>query len=71
MTEEQAKQRFMVLTALRFVGFAMVLVGVLNIAGKFMPTLGPALGYVFLFAGVVDFFAVPMVLKRAWQNQDR
>jgi hypothetical protein len=71
VTEEQAKQRFIVLSALRFVGFSMVLIGVLNIAGKFMPALGPALGYAFLFAGVVDFFAVPMILKRVWQKQDQ
>jgi hypothetical protein len=70
MTEEQAKSRFMLLNLTRLGGLACVMAGAANIVGKFLPDLAPFLGYAFLVAGAVDFFAAPILLKRMWRKQD-
>jgi hypothetical protein len=70
MTQEQAKHRFFILNFARLLGLAMVLVGVANIAGKLLPELGPLLGQVLLVMGAIEFFVVPVVLKKMWQNPD-
>jgi hypothetical protein len=71
MTEDQAKSRFMVLSLVRLFALAMVLAGVANIAGAFIASLTPTLGYVLLVLGAADFFLAPAILKKHWQNQDR
>lgn len=65
-----AKQRFWVLQAIRFSGLALVAGGVANIAGKFLPDLAPVLGGALLVTGVVDYFILPIVLKRGWRSND-
>lgn len=71
MNEDLARQRFMVLNLLRLVALLIVLAGVANIAGRLLPDLSPILGYVLLVVGAIDFFAAPVLLKRAWQDRDQ
>jgi hypothetical protein len=71
MTEEKAKQRFIILQLMRLVALGLVMLGIANIGGKLLPDLSPTLGYGLLIFGAVDFFAVPMMLKRVWQKQDQ
>jgi hypothetical protein len=71
MTEEQARQRFMILNLVRLASLAIVLAGVANISGAFLPDLSPMLGTVLLVAGAADFFFAPVLLKRAWRGRDR
>ncbi len=68
MTEEEAKQRFMVLNLVRIIAIIIVLAGILNIAGRLFPEVSPELGYALLVAGVVDFFLAPVLLKRRWRD---
>jgi amino acid transporter len=71
MTEEQARKRFMILNLVRLGALVMAFAGVLNIAGTLLPDLAPGLGYGLLIFGAFDFFAAPILLKRAWRNADR
>jgi hypothetical protein len=71
MSEDQAKQRFMLLQLTRLVALGLVMAGIANIGGKFLPDLAPVMGYALLIFGAVDFFALPMLLKRVWQKQDQ
>ncbi len=71
MTEEQARQRFMMLNLVRLTGVILSFIGIANIGGKLAPTLTPVLGIFLLVTGVVDFFLLPVLLKKAWQKQDQ
>jgi hypothetical protein len=68
MTEEQAKKRFFLLNFVRLIGLAMVLFGVANIAGKILPELSPLLGQGLLVMGAIEFFVVPVFIKKMWRN---
>lgn len=69
MTEEQAKQRFLVLNLVRLIALIIVMAGAANIAGKLLPEFTPALGMALLVIGAVDFFIAPVLLKKYWQKQ--
>ena len=71
MTEDQARQRFMLLNLIRLFAAAMVLAGAANLGGRLLPDLAPWLGYVLVALGAADFFVAPALLKRSWQNGDR
>lgn len=71
MTEEQAKQRFILLNLVRFFAVGVVIAGVSNIAGKIWPAYAPTLGYVLLVFGAVDFFLAPALLKKMWRGESR
>jgi hypothetical protein len=71
MNEDRAKQRFLVMQLTRLAGLATVMLGIANVGGKLLPGLSPYLGYGLLIIGAVDFFLVPIMLKRAWQKQDQ
>ena len=64
--EQQAKQRFMILTAIRFSGVAMALAGVAIVAGKI--ALPAVAGYVLIAIGALDSMLMPLVLLRAWKS---
>lgn len=70
MTEDQARQRFMILNMIRLFAVAMVLAGVANVGGKFLPDLAPWFGYILIVVGAFDFFYAPRLLKRNWRNRD-
>jgi hypothetical protein len=71
MTEELAKKRFLTMQLMRLVALTFVMLGIANIGGKLLPELSPYLGYCLLIFGTVDFFLIPVLLKRMWQKQDR
>lgn len=71
MSEEQAKQRFMILNLVRFSALAFIFAGAANIGGKLLPELTPTLGYVLLVIGAIDFFLAPVMLKRMWRTPDQ
>ncbi len=68
--DKLARKRFMILNLVRFGSIALIFAALANIAGKLLPELSPALGYVLLLAGAVDFFLAPDLLKRAWRTPD-
>jgi hypothetical protein len=71
MSEEQAKQRFMILNLVRFSALVFIFAGAANIGGKLLPELTPTLGYILLVIGAIDFFLAPVMLKRMWRTPDQ
>jgi hypothetical protein len=69
MSEELARQRFMILNIMRFGAILIVALGIAIIGGKI--PVQPTAGYFVLVVGAIDFFIVPRLLKRAWQKQDQ
>lgn len=69
-SDEMARKRFAILNLIRFVSIGFVFAGAANIGGKLLPGLSPALGYVLLIVGALDFFLAPALLKRGWRNPD-
>jgi hypothetical protein len=69
MNDEVARQRFLVLNVARLSGLILVMLGAANVAEKLLPEYAPWFGGVLMFAGVLDFFVVPTVLKQVWQKQ--
>ncbi|MEE9432966.1 MAG: hypothetical protein V3V15_01850 [Sphingorhabdus sp.] len=67
--EQRAFGRFQILNISRFVAVGFVMAGAANIVGKFMPEYSPILGYTLLVIGVVDFFLMPVALKKMWAQQ--
>ena len=64
--DEVARNRWMVINAVRLAGVAMVIVGILGVRGVFED---PALaGYVLIAVGLVDVFWVPIMLARKWSS---
>jgi hypothetical protein len=61
-----ARNRWMVINAVRAAGVAMVLVGLL-IARQVIPEPAWA-GYVILAVGLADVFLVPLLLARKWRS---
>jgi hypothetical protein len=68
MTEDQAKQRFMVLNLVRFVGLIFVIFGVVLMSGKLEIADGPMVGSILLVFGAIEFFIVPVLIKRIWNT---
>lgn len=68
--EDEARNRWLVITLLRFVGFALAVLGLLmsqgavDIAGD----VNRLLGYLFIVVGLVDGFVVPQILARKWRS---
>lgn len=68
--EALAKKRFFLLSAMRFASVIFVMMGIANVGGRLFPEAAPYLGYGFLFVGALDFFLIPLLLKKAWAKQD-
>ena len=68
--DDEARNRWLVITLLRFVGFALAVLGLLmsqgavDIAGD----VNRLLGYLFIVVGLVDGFVVPQILARKWRS---
>lgn len=67
MNEDLAKQRFMVLTAVRFTGAAMALAGLAVIGGKL--DLPMWAGYGLFVVGLFEAMIVPIVLAKGWKSK--
>jgi hypothetical protein len=68
--EALAKKRFFLLSAMRFGAVLFVMLAVANVGGKIFPDATPYLGYGLLLIAALDFFLVPIMLKKAWAKQD-
>lgn len=61
-----ARDRWMVINALRLGGLAMALCGILALGHVFaFPEIG---GYLLVLVGLADFFVVPVLLARKWRT---
>lgn len=65
-TEAEARTRFLIISAMRIAGVAMVLVGALIVRGV-IPGYAWA-GVVIILVGLVDTFVVPQMLARKWRT---
>lgn len=66
VSDEVARNRWLVIGALRVAGVAMVLVGLL-IVQQVIPERAWA-GYAILAVGLADVFLVPLLLARKWRS---
>jgi hypothetical protein len=64
--EQRARGRFMALQMLRLSGIALIVFGVLVVAGKL--SLPAIAGYIMLAVGAVDALILPNVLARKWKS---
>jgi hypothetical protein len=65
--DNDARTRYFVITATRLLGAAVVVVGLLAVAGR-IGIPAPA-GYAFIVFGLFDMFWVPLILARKWRTQ--
>lgn len=65
-TPDPAMGRFYVLSALRFTGAALVILGLMTI--NHVVDLPEAFGWVFIPLGLAEFFVLPKVLARRWRT---
>jgi hypothetical protein len=64
--DDDARNRWMVIQAMRLGGVAMVLIGILGLRHVFeYPEIG---GYILVAVGLVDVFLVPQLLARKWRT---
>ena len=61
-----AKKRFIAIQAMRFMGVAMVILGLLIIRGTI--DLPAIVGFVLVAIGIVDALFMPIVLTRRWKS---
>lgn len=66
--EAKAKQRFMLLSLVRFVGIAMVLVAIA--ISQLSPQTSPVVTIGLAFAGLAAFFFWPRKLASQWKSED-
>ena len=65
-SDDDARTRYFVIGATRLLGAAIVLVGLLAVAGRI--GIPPVAGYVFIAFGLFDVFWVPLILARKWRT---
>jgi hypothetical protein len=69
-SDGEARNRWLVISLLRLVGFGVAVLGLLmsqgavDIAGD----LNRLLGYIFIAVGLIDGFVLPQVLARKWRT---
>ena len=64
--EAQARNRYFVIQFLRIGGVALVLLGILTVRDRI--PVPPIAGYAFILVGLLDVFAVPLILARKWRT---
>lgn len=68
---DPARNRFIILTALRFVAAFLVMFGILLAFGRIDwvgPDLAAPLGYALIVAGIADLLVVVPMLARRWRS---
>ena len=67
MTEDEAKRRYLTLTAIRFCGLALALLGVWIVSKR---SIEPAevIGYALIIVGAFDMIVLPPLLVRRWKR---
>lgn len=64
--ETRARNRFLVIQAVRLTGLGLFLFGLLAIAGRIdLPTQA---GYVLAVVGMFEMLAAPLILSRKWKS---
>jgi hypothetical protein len=66
--EARARQRFIVITAMRFAGVGLVMLGFAIVRGHI--DLPYAVGVVIAVVGFLDVFVMPTFLARRWKAGD-
>lgn len=66
MNDDQARNRFFMLQALRIGGVLLIFLGMLGFAGKV--ALPRAAAVALLVIGIVDFLVIPVALARRWKS---
>ncbi len=69
-SEDKAKQQFMMLNLVRFVGLAFVILGVAMISGKILGPDGTIPGTILVILGAIEFFVAPVILKKMWRTPE-
>jgi hypothetical protein len=64
--DELAKKRFVAIQAMRFMGAALVILGLLIING--MIDLPRIVGFVLAGVGIADALIMPLVLTKRWKS---
>lgn len=67
---DPAKGRFVVMQLVRLSGVVLVLFGILLQARRIeaLRDVPPAAGYILIVIGLVEVFALPLVLARRWRS---
>ena len=66
VSDEVARNRWMAIQAARAGGVVMVLVGILGLRGVIeYPAVA---GYALVVVGLLDVFAIPLLLARKWRS---
>ena len=69
--DEQARNRLLAYTAVRFAGLTVFFLGVaIMYTGLVRPGGWPQLGAIVAIMGVIDALFAPFLLKKAWDKQD-
>jgi hypothetical protein len=66
MNDDQAKRRFILLQAIRWLGTGLALLGLLAIYRKV--DLPQEAGYVLFVVGLLDALIVPTLIARRWKS---
>ena len=67
--DDLAKQRFFLLSAIRLLSIAIIVVGLLSLSGK-IAIPRPA-GAAFAVFGLLEFLFLPLFLARKWKTPDK
>ena len=67
--EARAKGRFIAISAMRFAGVAMILLGIAVL--QRMVVLPEWAAYLLIVLGMVETFVMPQVFARIWRTGDR
>ena len=65
--EERARNRYFVISLSRLVGVALLVLGMVVLAGR-IDGVPPVAGYVLVVAGLIDIALVPRALARRWRT---
>lgn len=72
MDEDVARRRLLIYTLVRFGGLAIFFLGLAIIYSDLLRPGGwPQVGAIIAICGVIDAMFAPLLLKRAWDEQDR
>jgi hypothetical protein len=72
MYEDVARRRLLIYTLVRFGGLAIFFLGLAIIYSDLLRPGGwPQVGAIVAICGVLDAMFAPLLLKRAWDEQDR
>ncbi len=67
--DDLAKQRFFLLSAIRLLSIAIIVVGLLSLTGK-IAIPRPA-GAAFAIFGLLEFLFLPLFLAKKWRTPDK